>query len=66
MSKKNTLTLIFYQNYSYMPKMTVITSKTIETNKYIHYFTMKVIEFYAVRVTKSGITVESDRNLGLN
>jgi len=33
-----------------MSKMLVITSKTIELNEYVHYFAMKTIEFYAVRM----------------
>jgi len=33
-----------------MPKMSVITSKTIESNEIVHYFAMKTIEFYAVRM----------------
>jgi len=33
-----------------MSKMSVITSKAIESNENAHYFAMKVIEFYAVRM----------------
>jgi len=32
-----------------MFKMSVITSKAIESNENVHYFAMKTIEFYAVR-----------------
>jgi len=35
-----------------------VTSKTIETNKYVHCFAIKTIEFYAVRVIISDIAVE--------
>jgi len=33
-----------------MSKMSVITDKTIESIKDVHYFAMKIIELYAVRM----------------
>jgi len=33
-----------------MSKMSVITSKAVESNEDVHYFAMKPIELYAVRV----------------
>jgi len=33
-----------------MSKLSVITSKAIESNEYVHYFAMKAIELNAVRM----------------
>jgi len=33
-----------------MSKMSVITSKAIESNEDVHYFAMKTIELYTVRM----------------
>jgi len=56
----------FYQNRSEPLEIETIISKAIESNECVHYFAMKTIAFYAVRIGILDIAADFDEKFRNN